>query len=137
MRCTYYHRVAVSTLNQVPGGVDSRLALVANTDEMRRGAKKKLYGDPHFTSDGAGTLLTEQQRMVPAPSHGIEFLMNLTRWSTMRPVRWSCQQGKHQKQKPGSLRKPGFEVVNNLEGLHATSTQFERCFKGVPQRELL
>lgn len=53
----------------------------------------------------------------------------------MRPV-WAYQ-GKHQKQKPGSFRKPGFEVVNNLEGLHATSTQFERCFKGVPQRELL
>jgi hypothetical protein len=65
----------------------------------------------------------------PTPSHGIEFLMNLTHWSTMRPVK---------KQKPGSLRKPGFEVVYNLEGLHATSTQFERCFKEVPhQRELL
>jgi len=32
-------RVAVGTLSQVPWGVDSRLALVANTDEMRRAAK--------------------------------------------------------------------------------------------------
>ena len=86
MHCTYNHRVAVGTLSQVPGGVDSRLALVANTDEMRRGTKNSLCDDPHSTLDGAGALLNKHQRLVPAPSHGIEFLMNLTRWSTMRPV---------------------------------------------------
>lgn len=87
MHCTYNHRVAVGTLSQVPGGVDSRLALVANTDEMRRGRKSFACIAPHFVSDGADTLLHQrQQRLVPAPSHGIEFLMNLTQRSTMRSV---------------------------------------------------